>query len=569
MKLLGRSAVAVAVMVCVMVSSVMGQAMPEVLSKIPATAPGFMAVANLKKASDKLAMLNQELGLEQPEMADTLAMIQQMTGVEKGLNADGSMAIIMLTMPDPDGAEPLAVALIPVTDYKAFLGNFQATDTGGITPISMFGEPAFAKKSGNFAVVSDSDKALNAYVDNNPADVAKSVGSLGKLVAAGSDMMVYMDMAVVGPVALPMINEAMATMKADMPAEAGAEGAMAIAVLDVYADVLRTMMTQGQAVLMGMDLDQQGVGLSGSIQFKPGSDMAKTFANAPEGKVNFNRLPARPFMFAASLNMKALPLAKWITDFAAKLPAGTPMATMIKSAIPTLEATEVQQAMYPPDPNAPAPSLFSAINVYVTDKPDQLKAAYRQSVESLNNLALLPGMTYQTTYVENVMQVAGKPVDQYSVKFNMPPEAMAEMGPLAMFIQGMNGYVATADGALIGTSGSDPVLLNEAVKAAAGGKDLTANPLVQSSQSKLLPHRMMEGYVGVSAVLQMVGNFVAMFAPEMQFNFPGDLPPIAFGISMNEGGAGKRLYIPMRVMKTVAETMKKLDGPQAPPPPVN
>jgi thioredoxin 1 len=539
-----------------------GQNMPDVLKKVPAGAPVVIAIPNLQAASGKIAMLNQQLNLGQPQMQNVLGMVRAMLGLEQGIRENGGLAFVMLTLPDPNepGAEPLTAVVVPVTEYKAFLANFgeAQADANGITQINLGGEAAFAKASGQYAILSDSQEAVAAYKDEQPANIAQLAGQMSGGVITGSDMLVFVDMVKVGPVALPAVELGLMQAQQQM---GEAERAIAEPVLKLYGDALKAVLNQAQSAVMGIDLSEQGIGMSFGAQFREGTALAQSFANAPKQNVSFNRLPAGPYMFAASVDMQALPIAKWVNQAIATLPADHPMAGVIKASLPTLAAQQVQQALYAPAAGGAAPTLFNGVNVYVTDKPAELVQAYRQSLDALAKAELGEGVSYQTQYNANVLQLDGKEVDQYTLKLNMPPEQMAELGPMAMFLgQAMTGYVTTTDNAMIVTNGADPALLRQAIAAAGGKGELNADQGIQNIAKQLPPHRAMEAYIGVGTIMQMVGNFAAMFAPEMQFNIPANLPPVATALSVNQGGMVYRYYVPNEVIKTITGLVQQFQG---------
>ncbi len=568
MKSLARTTLAaVVLMMSLAVPVVRAQNVPDVLKKVPAGAPLVAAIPNLQAVSGKIAMLNQQLGLNQPQMENVLGMARAMLGLEQGLRENGGLAMVMLSMPDPNepGAEPLTAVIVPITEYKAFLANFGEAqpDAAGITQIDLAGEVAFAKQSGEYAILSDRQEAVAAYKDDQPANIAQLAGQMSGSVITGSDVLLFVDVTKVGPVALPMVELGLMEAQQQM---GEAERAIGEPMLKLYGDAIKAVLSQGQAAVMGIDLSEQGIGLSLGAQFREGTALAQSFANPPKQAPSFNRLPSGPYMFAAAIDMQALPIARWLNDAIAALPPDHPMVGILKASLPTLQAKEVQQALYAPAAGGAVPTLFNGVNVYVTDQPAQLVQAYRQSLDALGKADLGEGMSYQTQYNQNVLQLDGKEVDQYSLKLNIPQEQLAELGPLAMFLgQAMTGYVVTTDNAMIVTNGADPALLRQALQAAAGQGQLNADQGIQNINKHLPPHRAMEAYIGVGTILQMVGNFAAMFAPEVQFNVPANLPPVATALSVNQGGMVYRYYVPNEVIRTITGLIQQFEGGGAAP----
>jgi hypothetical protein len=130
----------------------------QVLQQVPADALVVIKINKLKPVSDKVAALMTKLGAVQakPELADPLGMLQKEAGLSQGLNANGDAAFV-LVHGDMNGAQPPAIMLVPVTDYKAFLGNFpDAKSEGEISTIHLKNNPEdnFVAQWGGYAAIS-------------------------------------------------------------------------------------------------------------------------------------------------------------------------------------------------------------------------------------------------------------------------------------------------------------------------------------------------------------------------------------------------------------------------------
>src|SRR3954467_8467601 len=96
----------------------------QVLQQVPADALVVIKFNKLKATSDKLAALSNKLGIAQmnPDMADPLGKLQEQAGVKAGVDPNGGAAFVLLNG-NMDEKKPPGIILVPVTDYKAFLGN--------------------------------------------------------------------------------------------------------------------------------------------------------------------------------------------------------------------------------------------------------------------------------------------------------------------------------------------------------------------------------------------------------------------------------------------------------------
>src|SRR4029079_3395044 len=125
-KVVGVAIVAAAWMLCVTVVRA------QVLQQVPGDSLVVFKVNNLKAGSDKFAKLAQDLGLAamSPELADPLGALQAKLHVQQGLKTDGEMAIVFVDPAVVNGDnEKAMLVLLPVSDYKAFLGNWADAKT--------------------------------------------------------------------------------------------------------------------------------------------------------------------------------------------------------------------------------------------------------------------------------------------------------------------------------------------------------------------------------------------------------------------------------------------------------
>src|SRR5687768_13715285 len=137
---------------------VAGVARAQVLTHVPQDALVVIKLNNAEGMSKKLAALAQKLGLAnmEPRLADPLGLLRQEAGLKDGLDAKAEAAVVLFK-PAPGENEPQAVALIPVTDYKAFLSNFgDVKNEGGADSFTLpeNPEPFFASNWGKYAAIS-------------------------------------------------------------------------------------------------------------------------------------------------------------------------------------------------------------------------------------------------------------------------------------------------------------------------------------------------------------------------------------------------------------------------------
>src|SRR5687767_15372773 len=86
-------------------------------------------------------LFRSELGVAQmfPPIADPLGFLQQQVKMTNGVNAAGDLAFVYLDAEKFGGDDDKSfVILIPVTDYKTFVGNWaDAQVEGNVTQVKM------------------------------------------------------------------------------------------------------------------------------------------------------------------------------------------------------------------------------------------------------------------------------------------------------------------------------------------------------------------------------------------------------------------------------------------------
>ncbi len=553
-----------------------------VIKALPADTKIFILIPKLSALTEKYNLLAGQLGL--PPGMDPLAMLKTQLGMMQGVDDNGAGAVALTFVPIPDadkphiehapkspkpGAEgpspdePTGLAFVPVTDYKAFLGNFgENLDAAGVATIQIEGKQNFIKSADKYAVIGEKKEEVEAY--KAPADngLIAASGAIGGSVLSTSDALVYVDMAKLGPALRPQLKKAMDEAVNGLKNNPDAMTGMAIAWLDIYRRVIDNVLADGQSVILGIDVSNDGVGMSFSGQFKPGSPLATTFGTAPSAPLSLNRLPSRPYLFATTMNLKALPLKQWMKALGDATPADQPIGKIIKDSAATMDLVgdEVQQAFYAPDFAGGAPPTFNnSVAVYPTDKPAELLKANRETFKKMDGLKLdeKSGMAYKAGVQENIMQVAGLNVDKFSIKLDLgptPPPGIAG-NPVAsmLLMQDMGGLMVATDKAVILAAGADAIQLKAAIESSDGSGKMDADPGIVNVRKNLLPNRVMEMFIGIDTAVKLVKNFAPAYVPDL----PASLPPIAVSTSVAAGGAGNRLFVPMAVIVGVKKAIDK------------
>jgi len=201
MKVLRRATVAVLVLTLMLCSAVSAQG----LKQLPANPLVVIKMNNPEGISKKLGDWSEKLGLKNfdPAFGDPLGALKKQLNIKDGLDGKGEVLVGVYDPPQPTD-EPLIVALLPVSDYKAFIANLANLKTEG--EVSSFTlpdeqEPFYSANWGKFAAITPTRDLLN----KKPEGV-ELTGAAAKQFDA-NDVTVYANMKVIATKVLPKFRE--------------------------------------------------------------------------------------------------------------------------------------------------------------------------------------------------------------------------------------------------------------------------------------------------------------------------------------------------------------------------
>jgi hypothetical protein len=114
----------------------------DVLDQVPADAAIVMKVNHIADTNTRLATMLQQLGVTDlvPTMKDPLQTLEDSSGLGAGLDTKRDAAAFFTAENLTNGMEGrmAGVALLPVSDYKAFLGSTDVVRTENETTVVHF-----------------------------------------------------------------------------------------------------------------------------------------------------------------------------------------------------------------------------------------------------------------------------------------------------------------------------------------------------------------------------------------------------------------------------------------------
>lgn len=634
------------------------------LDRAAAGAEVVVVIPSLSGLSQAIATFGGETGLDRmaPEFADTLGAFKRQMGWLEGVDDEGAILIVVSKLGDAIAAEltaeaeapmapahavvqpvpadgsapkpavdegpadshgdadhaprprPEAVMLVPVKDYKAFvaqLGGDPAADTTAVTFQNLDGREndGYARLLDGYAVMSDKLETVEAYTPaKNGQAMTDAMGGLVSEYLNGGDSLILINVAALAEPLNLAVDRAVEEMKAGMDRPnaglpAGLNGTVA-SMMNLYQQTARTLIDGTDTLLLSLDFNDDGLGLTTSAQMKDGSQLAGFFTPTPTPTpVNKNNnplnkpkaaeektsgggggallasLPDQPYIYAASIDAGQFALDKVIDQVTAALGdadqggGGAGVLTLYRDSIAMMKDTQgVASVFYAPAPEAMmAGGFYTSLTVYDVADADAFIAQQKANFEKLGEMEIaLPAaeegqpaqaMTFNSQYTEKAMVIDGVSVDQFQVKMVLPPEMMQQFGPMAMLIgnAGTGGYLAAKDRKVLISTVTDPQLITQGLKALGQQDGAGSGGGIARVRDHLPENASLEMFISIDGIAQTANPFLLMFSPDgQQLEVPADLPPLAMGGASDGKGVALRMFIPHALVSFALESYEKL-----------
>lgn len=575
---------------------------PAALDRVPADAGVVVAIPNIQKLQDAMKVIQDTFQLPDEEANMGVGKdVMNAAGVKK----DGSMAIAVI-FPEAEDADeagdadkgdgkdkeegadadgdddqenagddeggmveegaPITFVVVPVTDYKAFVTGLKGDPSAAIAELQTENQELYAKDiGGGYAALSEDSGALGTFSGKAGSLAAYKalMGKTGVSLADSSDLVVVANIQVLAP----KIKQGMAEMSQNLAGMGQPDVAAAGGFLKAFGEAVTT---DGQAAMLGVDVEPDGLRIETAASFKEGSPTAALLQTAGKASGLLGSLPAVPqgFLFAGAMDTTAPGLKKILETYA---DADTRAAMAAAEAESWMGWTKKSDGMAGIIGTSPAlmggPGFFVNTMVFAkSGNPASLIELFKQSLTEANGKNQ-NGVSLTTSYKAGAATVAGTSADEWQVGMKTDPNSPAAQQSQMMMVTlfgpkgSPGGYVAAAKSGVVMTMSKNSPLLESALKAAGGdGPFFSSDPGVQAVAAKLPAGRIFEVYVGVKDILNMVLPFAAMFgAGPIQVDIPADLAPIGMGGTSQDGTMRISTYMPTAVLKTFSSLAHEMN----------
>lgn len=641
----------------------------QVLDLVPSDAVAVVKVKNVGAVSTKAAQFFTTLGVAafKPEFADPLGALQEKSGIKNGLNRDGDFAVAVMlpkgqqgggnAAPPAEGAfndtdtghtvilaqdqqggaaapapapggrrrgggmgQPSPVVLIPVSDYAAFLTNFQGAQEleGGLTQVTVPNNPRpqFVAHWGNYAAVSP-NKAL---VSQKPAGVKPSPVVAKEMDA--KDIVVYVNTPELKKTVLPLlqsrrqqlIDEVKTSVARDPVASKFSN--LVNQSLAHYLDLAESFLRDSNGAAFSINLNDAGINLSALSDFAAESPMGKSVAQMkPTDQPLLAGVPTGKYIFYGGFQLSpqtanAL-VDHWIAPsleaFKKDNPGGaagngqamTQALDAAKRASAAIKS--VSFAMPAPQAAIGTESLIQGFMVIHGDAK-AYTAANKQFFTAFNSVlgdanaanAAPPANNAQPDankpadananklpfkasgeLKENAKTVDGVTLDQFTMHFTADPStpegAMLQQNIATMY--GPNGLntvwgPVTDNAAVVVYGGSDPLISKAIAAAKADDTALAKQENVKAVDAQLPENRIAVGYFALDELVTTVVFYAKQFGLPANVQLPPDLPPLAGAVATEGSAARVEGTIPTQLIQSITaavlQTMQQMQGGGAP-----
>ena len=346
-------------------------------------------------------------------------------------------------------------------------------------------------------------------------------------------------------------------------------------------DGVSAMLTEdGQAAVIGVNVDGSGVSLDASAQFREGSDAASLASVTGNASEMLDHVPDMPFIFAFAMDLSSPALKAWMADMSemamAMQPAeANPFGFMNPGEL--MELVDGSAFVMGNPPSLMMGGIFHSMMEFKASKdPAVLRSASREMVAKMDGMSQ-GGITFNSTIDADVKEIAGSSVDRWSMKMTPDPEdpAGAQMAMAFSMIFGPNGgprgYYATADSGLISTMSENDELMARAIEAANEGNGLASGNKLREAISRQPEGSLVQVFVDVGTLGKQVMGMMAMMGgggPEV--DIPDNLPPVGMSLASGGGGLHGRIHVPQGIIDMISSLAEEMapgagnegDGPR-------
>jgi hypothetical protein len=561
----------------------------QVLQQIPGDALMVVKINKLSAVNDKAAALAKQFGIVEmnPDAGDPLGALLTAGGIKEGIDRAGDAAIAILNG-EIGAGEPQVIAVIPVSDYAAFLKNFGDAQKDGeldVVHMSTNGKkddnPTYVAHRGNFAVFSDKKENIE-----KAADGFKPAGAATAREMETKDLAIVGNFKVLGPKLDQMLQAQKEGILGDVEKNVGGNEKMA-----KYAPLAKVTVSQAlwlasqflkdaQSASFSVNLNKEGIATSLMADFTPGSYFAKVTEGAKNTDASLLAgLPDAKYLLFGGLQLGNEAARKMLDDFLAPIQGEMdkvggeelrPVVGLIDGIKRVLAVTRGQTVgMIAPTAALGAGSLIQSVVVTTGDAKQMLELQPKLLEAEQKLMAMIPNQPEtKITFTPAAKTVDGIEFAQFTSDITGTDAVSMQAKQMLSIMYGPGGPsgfsgVVDADHMLT-VQGLDDATISAAIKAVKDKSDsLSKLPGVELVNKNLPQKRVAIGYLALGDFVTTITNYAKMMGMPIPVNIKPDLPPIGFAAATEGPAVHFDSYIPadtVEAMVTTALQLKMMGG---------
>lgn len=560
-----------------------GAARADVLSQVPADAAVVIKLNHVSDTNQKVAALLQQLGVTDlvPTMKDPLQALEDSSGFGAGIDPKGDVALFfsaddIASMPNNNKT---GVILVPVSDYKAFVGSQTVVRTDNDITIMHTKDSetdVFVQQWGDYAAISQSKDELSVKHEGLTA-----TGAVAKELA-GDDFVLFVNVAALKPTLLPKLDDAekqLVSKIQDSITDAGKQQ-VTVALAKELVQGAREFLNDAQGSAFGLTLGANGLKGNFTVDFAPDTYLGKLASTMKQTDESLLAgLPQQSYMFFGGFVQDPAWSGKLFDDVTGpitpQLPAMGDDGKKILDALASMRGimTSFEGGSFgvvSPD----APKAGNLIQEFFVFKGDSAKIkdaeskmmtvtgmmmnAFMQVVSAQMGQAAGGGDLFKMTTTPNFKTVDNVALDRWQLQVdpdNTSPQAMQMSQSFAM-IYGPDG-LSVLGGSIdsktfIGSLGVPDQLLSTAIEAAKSGQDVLSDT-VKDINDQLPKKRSVVEYMGLGQYLSTILNFMKANGMQLNIAIPNNLPPIGMTVGADDSSFRVDGYVPTPLMQGVMQ----------------
>jgi hypothetical protein len=541
-----------------------------VFDEVPSDALAVFAIHSVDQLNTKLGKFNDSTGMTQlgPGAKDPVTFLENQLGMTQGINNAGEMAVAVFHSGD---AQPTRLLLLPVNDYKAFVGNFPnpQEDADGITATQMKdGSDIFIAHWGDYAALGET-KDLLAH---KPAGIKLDGAAADALKI--NDAIVYFNIDQARTVELPRLDKDHDEIIAQIGQRHPELSPILVKIMGNLAlNQAKEFLKDAKSTVTTINVTDDGIALRTIADFQPDTPFSQLAAAMKSGDApTLTGLPDKHYVavvgatFSAELKQQITalivdPLTKQLEADDAN---DKPLSDMLAAGKAKLAATDSTcLGLVTPDGTPGQDSMVELIGEITGDAPAWKKGCV-SGLSALSDASKSadPAAPVNVTIdiKPDATTVGDVHLDQFTIKTDFTGTGRRAMRAKRMqtMIFGPNSqdwYLGTAtDKVGLVTLGIDDQgpLMADTIAAAKSGKDvLSAAKSVSDVSAKLPTPRVAEGYVFLDQLVDTGIHAAQSMGLGIRIALPADVAPIGFALS----GSGSTIqgdgFIPQSLVKSL------------------